>query len=463
MYLKNIFIDLFDDTKKLIPNNIIETTLILNSKFIKKEGGDHILISEEDRQYYLSHNFSIKQYEYYNKLYQIYIENKKIFELLSNIHNNCNLECSNCLKTNNIISQYINILDINKIIHKYHKYKRLYKIHKNYELQKYNEFVDFIDIIKKDYDTQLVQLNKTQNNYRNELYILENIIIHIENTIIKLEIQEIQNYQFDDYILLQQQIYMYNELQSKISDLTKKLNEINNNIELFYKYQNISNNNQTNRILFEQLTSQININNQTLFNYYNNLITLQLQLEKLNSAKNIYDDLITQFNKLDRDKNIFTHINKLVDSNGLPLKIIQNKLLYIQNGVSRMLYKIIKKKIAISEDITNIYIDILNNDGLVSSYFGGMEFFICTLCFKIFLCSILNIPFSGILFIDEGVSALDKEHIDNFNIVIDFLKEYYSKVLLITHIKDFKNFTNTNINIKSIKHSDHKYVSHINF
>jgi len=128
-----------------------------------------------------------------------------------------------------------------------------------------------------------------------------------------------------------------------------------------------------------------------------------------------------------------------------------------------MLYKIIKKKIVISEDITNIYIDIVNNNGLVSSYFGGMEFFICTLCFKILLCSILNIPFSGILFIDEGVSALDKDHIDNFNIVIDFLKEYYSKVLLITHIKDFKNFTSTNINIKSNKYSDNKYVSHINF
>jgi ABC-type iron transport system FetAB ATPase subunit len=69
-------------------------------------------------------------------------------------------------------------------------------------------------------------------------------------------------------------------------------------------------------------------------------------------------------------------------------------------------------------------------------------------CFKSFLCSILNIPFSGILFIDEGVSALDKEHIDNFNIVIDFLKEYYSKVLLITHIKDFKARTILNDTIK---------------
>jgi DNA repair exonuclease SbcCD ATPase subunit len=92
-----------------------------------------------------------------------------------------------------------------------------------------------------------------------------------------------------------------------------------------------------------------------------------------------------------------------------------------------------------------------------------MEFFICTLCFKIFLCSTLNIPFSGILFIDEGVSALDKEHINNFNFVIDFLKEHYSKVLLITHIKDFKNFTSTNINIKSNMLPNKAHVSQINF
>ena len=173
--------------------------------------------------------------------------------------------------------------------------------------------------------------------------------------------------------------------------------------------------------------------------------------------------MILQFNSLNKDINIYNHINKLVDSNGLPLKIIQNKLKYIQDGVSNMLYKIIKKKIIISDDNTNIFIDIINENNLVSSYFGGMEFFICTLCFKIFLCSTLNIPFSGILFIDEGVSALDKKHINNFNVVSDFLKEHYSKVILITHIKDFNNFTSTNININSITLPNNKQVSHIKF
>lgn len=468
----DIFTNLLNINKLLLPNNIIEKTysninnLLLNNtnKYTENQ-----IISEDDHTYYKSHNFCYKKYFYYNELYQTYIDNKTIFELLSNIHNNCNQECLNCLKTNNIITQYINTnnlefdFNINKIIHKYNKYNRLYKIHKMYELQRYNGYLDFINIIKKEYDNKLLNFNKTHTYYTNEVSVLENIIVHIHNTIIKLDIQEIQNYQYDDYILLQEQISMYNDLQNKIINLIKDLDDINNNIELFYKYKNISETNETNRLLFEQLTLQININDQTLLSYNNNLITLQLQLDKLQTSKTIYEDNISQFNKFDKDKQIFTHINKLVDSNGLPLKIIQNKLLYIQNGVSNMLYKIIKKKIVISEDITNIFIDIINDNGLVSSYFGGMEFFICTLCFKILLCSILNIPSSGILFIDEGVSALDKEHIDNFNIVIDFLKEYYSKVLLITHIKDFKNFTSTNINIKSVKHSCNKYVSHINF
>ena len=463
--LINIFTILLDVTK-FIPNNIIdENKYIINNLLSKKYyiNDSNIILSDKDCQYYKLHKFSYNKYQYYNKLYQIYIDNKKIFELLTNIHENCNKKCLNCLKNNNTIVEYMNInnlkFDFNKVIHKYKKYNRLYKIHKIYEIEKNNDNVHFINIIKKNYDEQLY----IYNNNINEISILENIIIHIENIIIKLKIKEIEALSYINFMLLEDQQFILNDLETKIQTNNKELNEINNNINLFNTYKNISNTNKNNKILFEELSLQININHEKLFDYNTNLITLELELKKLNSGKKMYEEQIVQFNKLDKDKNIFTYINKLVDSNGLPLKIIQNKLLYIQKAVSMMLYKIIKKKIIITEDITNIYIDIVNENGLISSYFGGMEFFICTLCFKILLCSILNIPFSGILFIDEGVSSLDKEHIDNFNIVIDFLKEYYSKVLLITHIKDFKNFTSTNINIKSIKQSNNTFVSHINF
>jgi len=469
------FTMMINETKKLIPTFIDNSSIINKLQILcnhYKNDETTTYLSEEDKLYYNKYSFSLSKYQYYEKTYKTYLDNKNIFDLLSNIHNNCNINCNNCNSCNNnnkLIADYISTnnynfdFNIKKIIDKYNKYKRLYKIHKINNNIKYTQYMEFIDNINKHNEKQLFIFNEKNNYCTTEISKLENIIIHIQNTIIKLDIQNIQNSNYHEYEILQKQLLLYNDIKTKIKCYENELTDINNKIKLFDTYKNISHTNNTNKLLFEELTLQINDNDQLLLNYNNDIIKFKIQLDKLNSSKTIYMDLITQLNILEKDKNIFTHINKLADSNGLPLLIIQNKLKYIQDGVSNMLYKIIKKRIIITDDTTNIYIDIVNEEGRYSSYFGGMEFFICTLCFKILLCSILNIPFSGILFIDEGVSALDKEHIDNFHIVIDFLKEYYSKVLLITHIKDFKNFTCTNINIKSIKHSKDNYVSLINF
>ncbi len=461
----------YDNNKRdNIVNNInfLEKNINSSSKLIIEED-DQYNISDEDKQNYDLNNYSKLKHNFYNKNYKTYIDNKNIFELLTKIHNNCNLNCSHCINTNNLINEYLKNNDLNfdfdidKIINKYNKYNKLYKIHTYIENIKNKEHLVLIQSILNNYKTELSDFDNKVKYYNKQIDIFENNIISIENTIIKNKIKEIQQQQFDNYILLQEQLDIYSTITNKIEKYKSQLLEIDNNIENYKIYKNISNTNQSNKILFQELTLKIEENEKQLFEYNNNIITLELHVEKLLTTKKIYGELIEQFNILDKDKNIFTHINKLVDSNGLPLKIIQNKLKYIQDGVSNMLYKIIKKKIIISEDITNIYIDIIDDKGLGSSYFGGMEFFICTLCFKIFLCSVLNIPFSGLLFIDEGVSALDKEHIDNFNIVTDFLKEYYPKVILITHIKEFNNFTSSTIKIKTSKINNNKYTSYISF
>ena len=123
-----------------------------------------------------------------------------------------------------------------------------------------------------------------------------------------------------------------------------------------------------------------------------------------------------------------------------------------------MLLKFIKKKILITNEITDILIELYDKQDNKISYLGGMEYFICNIAFKIYLSSILNIPSCDFLIIDEGVSALDKQHIDNFEVMINFLTKYYSKIILITHINDFKNFTSNNIYIHNKNES-----SYINF
>ena len=70
-----------------------------------------------------------------------------------------------------------------------------------------------------------------------------------------------------------------------------------------------------------------------------------------------------------------------------------------------------------------------------------MENFIISLAFKIAFTNTFNIPNIGILFIDEGVSVLDKNHTNNFSVIATFIKKYYNHIILITHIDTFYHYT----------------------
>ena len=51
------------------------------------------------------------------------------------------------------------------------------------------------------------------------------------------------------------------------------------------------------------------------------------------------------------------------------------------------------------------------------------------------------------LFLDENISVMDKEHIENINIIYDFLKKYYKNIIIITHIEDAKRHIDEEIKI----------------
>ena len=102
-------------------------------------------------------------------------------------------------------------------------------------------------------------------------------------------------------------------------------------------------------------------------------------------------------------------------------------------------------------------IKVIINDSINKVNFGGgMESFIITLAFKIAFTNVFNISHPSILFIDEGISVLDKEHITKFNIISDFIKKYYNHIILITHIDSFFDYTVDNINIiKNVNNQSH--------
>ena len=73
------------------------------------------------------------------------------------------------------------------------------------------------------------------------------------------------------------------------------------------------------------------------------------------------------------------------------------------------------------------------------------------MAFKIAFTNTFNISHPGILFIDEGVSVLNKEHVSQFNIIANFMKKYYNHIVLITHIDAFYDYTFESITPFSLK------------
>ena len=60
------------------------------------------------------------------------------------------------------------------------------------------------------------------------------------------------------------------------------------------------------------------------------------------------------------------------------------------------------------------------------------------LTFIIIINEISEIPKSNIMFIDESISVLDKNRLENINDLFVFMKQYFKKVFMITHMKQVK-------------------------
>jgi DNA repair exonuclease SbcCD ATPase subunit len=115
--------------------------------------------------------------------------------------------------------------------------------------------------------------------------------------------------------------------------------------------------------------------------------------------------------------------------------------------INNIISPFIKKKINIYLDCNNIIINILDNNSNIINILGGMEMFIINIGFKISLSALSLLPKNKLLIIDEGVSVLDKQHIEQFDKIILFLNSHYDNVILISHIDSLKDFITQYIHI----------------
>jgi hypothetical protein len=112
-----------------------------------------------------------------------------------------------------------------------------------------------------------------------------------------------------------------------------------------------------------------------------------------------------------------TDVLKFTASNGV--------LLLTNFDINFISESFIKKKIDLFIEDNDIVLNIIvkddNNKNRNIMMVGGRESFVLYIAFKIVLAKIAHLPKSNFIFIDEGISVFDKEHLNNITDLFSYL------------------------------------------
>jgi len=207
--------------------------------------------------------------------------------------------------------------------------------------------------------------------------------------------------------------------------------------------------------------------------------TLELELNNINNQINIMmseltinKNIIKQFNKSQKKyeqiKNkvkLYETYSKVMDFNGIPYEILKTALPQIETKVNQILHNMVNFNVEfLFYDVTkidgnttkhlktnigtiNIIICHPNEKPCSVQMASGFEKFIIGLAIRMALCSVSKNAKPNFFVIDEGWSCLDKENLSNIDTIMNYIKNQFEHVIIISHLEELKNQADYRIDI----------------
>lgn len=438
-----------------------QTEIINNYKTFIKEKNEKIL-NLQDKKMSLKYKLKIENTNDIEILEEInVILTNELLDLEKSIQN-MNISQSDfeifkkLCNINDIIKDiredYINILEDNKD-------NNIINVLRNSKLKYIEHFNDNTLLKIHEYINKQLKLENNNINILNIKYN-EEIKLEIKKTEKELNIFESKNY--EPYEILENELKINNELNKKKNNIIKEKNILEKEIKdieniIKYKDDIIVNNNinkeiQEIKILNEEINKDNKKSNNILIENKCLLHTTKKDLEIYKNNKKLYI-------QIQKDLEKYKIIEKIISNDGIVLYILKKNIPIIENIINNIIIGHTNKTVKIAIENDNINIDFYQ-DKTILNCTGGKERFIIELAFKIAISYVAVLPKANILFIDEGISVLDKNSIDNFNTIVDFLKQHYNNIYLITHIEKVKEFFDKEIIIN--KKNNRSYINNIN-
>lgn len=181
------------------------------------------------------------------------------------------------------------------------------------------------------------------------------------------------------------------------------------------------------------LSQQITNKNGDIRVEKSNLENYNSKLEEVKAAEKIYKKYSLYLQAVHRD--------------GIPAKIIRRKLPIINNKINSILSTIVNFKIEMSvttkgDIVEGFYFSSDKTDMLPLAFASGAQKFISSVVIKDALHYMSNLIKPSLNIIDEGFGTLDDDLISGIITVLQYLKNKYKNVLIITHRNEIKDSVN---------------------
>ena len=290
------------------------------------------------------------------------------------------------------------------------------------------------------------------NDAKEQINELENVLINYANSPEDLrnkreELQKYEKIKMFDFSLKKEfemaniklkqaedDLFLYNV---RLAELKEKKEKANDKIE---DVKSLKENSKKLAIVNEKLNKK----NEELINTKSEI---KLREENLKN----FEESFKKFKDLEDKYEAYKLYKEAISKDGIPYIILSKSINYINNEINNILENFVnfRVKVETDEEDKDLAIMVQYEDGTDGPIEGasGMEKTITAIAIRAALVKISNLPKCNIFVLDEFASSLDSKYINSVESMLNYLKNMFDIVLLITHSQEIMDCAESNINI----------------
>ncbi len=227
-------------------------------------------------------------------------------------------------------------------------------------------------------------------------------------------------------------------LEKEITIINKNKKSIESNVILEKEIKEFDFQKKGCKLRVHQLNGKITESKSEISVAKNNVENFKENLKQIINAEKNYSKYAIYLQAIHRD--------------GIPARIIKNKLPIINHRINSILKNLVDFKIEMqiktNGDIKEIfYFNSPEKDALSMSQASGSQVFVGSVAIRDSLHFVSSLTKPSLCIIDEGFGSLDDELTMDMENVFEYLKSKYQNVLIITHKNEIKDFVDNIIQV----------------